>query len=354
MAETVSELLDRLLDHRYEETAKRVVKAIGETTDTPRVRAALAEFEAEAERLRRANLPLQPDNPILRNLTAEIDAAMRDAANLVNEAAAKLADDAIRAAEIAQTALPAAMGITPAVLVRWNVVSADALRQIVSFQTHPAWAARLAQYAGAPSATINRIALQGFAAGWNPLRAAKMISDATAAMPRSHANIHMRTLYLQSYKRAAAAAQAQNAGLITRVRRMASLDTRVCMVCLALHGETIPTGESVQMHEQCRCVSVSEIVGAELPFGPTGPEWFSGLDDHWQRYMMGPGAWEAWKAGDIALMDVVGTYTDDLYGVMLRQRGLAELVGQERAQQYHEQARRWRGEVFDQRRFPHP
>lgn len=354
MAESVSELLDRLLDRRYEDTAKKVVKAIGETTDTPRVRAALAEFEAEAERLRRESLPLQPDNPVLRNLTAEIDAAMRDAANLVDEAAAGLADDAIRAAETAQTALPAALGLSPSVLAQWNRVSADALRQIVHFQALPAWAARLAQYAGAPAATINRIALQGFAAGWNPLRAAKMISDAVGAMPRSHANIHMRTLYLQSYKHAAAAAQAQNAGIITRVRRMATLDNRVCMVCVALHGETIPTGDSVQMHEQCRCVSVTEIAGAALPFGPTGPEWFRGLDDHWQRYMMGPGAWTAWKAGDIALRDVVGTYTDDLYGVMLRQRGLAEIVGQERAQQYHAQARRWRGEIFDQRRFPHP
>lgn len=354
MAETVSDLLDRLLDRRYEDTAKQVVKAIGAATDTPRVRTALAEFEAEADRLRRANLPLQPDNPILRNLTAEIDAAMREAAGIIDEAADRLASDAIRAAETLQTTLPLAMGVAPSVLVSWQKVSADALRQIVRFQDDPAWAARLAQYAGAPSATINRIALQGFAAGWNPLRAAKMISDATGAMPRSHANIHMRTLYLQSYKRAAAEAQAQNADIISKVVRYATLDNRVCMVCVALHGETIPTGESVEMHEQCRCVSVSEIAGSALMLGPSGPEWFAGLDDHWQRYMMGPGAWTAWKAGDIALRDVVGTYTDDLYGVMLRQRGLAEMVGQERAQQYHEQARRWRGEIFDQRRFPHP
>ena len=354
MAEPVNELLDRLLDRRYEDTAKSVLRAVGSATDSARVRAALADFEAEAERLRKLGLPLQPDNPVLRNLTAEVDAAMRQAARAVDAGADPLVNGALSAAEQLQTALPAAMGVPASVLVGWNVVSAEALREIVTFQNNPAWAARLAQYTGAPTQLINNIVLRGFAAGQNPLRTAADIARATSALPRAQANIMLRTLYLQSYRRAAAFSQAANQRMIRRVRRMATLDNRVCMVCVSLHGTEIEAGEALELHEQDRCVSVVEVVGASIPFGPTGEEWFSGLAPEWQRYVAGPGFWEAWKDGAVQLGDVVGRYEDDLYGTMLRQRGLSEILGPESAAVYHRQAQRWYGETSRLSLFPHP
>ncbi|MBK9122818.1 MAG: hypothetical protein IPM16_06810 [Chloroflexi bacterium] len=354
MAESLSELLARLLDRRYEDAAKQTVRSAASAFDTARVRAALAEFEAEVERLRRLNLPLQPDNPILRNLTAEIDAAARVAANRIADGSASVSSAALAAAETLQTALPAALGISGSVLTAWNVVSAEALAQLVAFQNAPAWAARLAQFAGAPTAFINQLILRDFAAGRNPLRTAADVARLVDALPRSQANILLRTLFLQTYKHATAAAQAANRDIIRRARRMATLDNRVCPVCVALHGTEIPVGEPVEMHEQCRCISVTDVIGGSLAFGPTGEEWLRGLDEQWQRHVLGPGYWEAWQAGAVQLGDVVGRYRDDLYGVMLTQRSLTEILGPAEAQRFHAEARRWYGEIRDPRGFPQP
>lgn len=356
MAESVTSLLTRLLDRRYQDAARNVLRAVGNDLDSARVRAAQAEFEAEADRLARNNLDLTPDNPALRNLTAEIDAAMARAAGRIAGAADELAGGAIDAAAASQVALPLAMGLPASVLVGWNMVSADALAQLVAFQDNPAWLERLNQYRGAPADRINQIALRGFAAGWNPLKAARMIVEMTDKLPRSHANIMMRTLYLQSYKHAAAKAQGENRRLITRVRRMATLDNRVCMVCVALHGTEVPVGESVESHEQCRCVGVSDVAGVSVPFGPTGEDWFRGLPDPWQRQMMGASSWEAWKAGAIRIGDVVGSYQDDLYGTMLTERSLKDMLGGDEAllRRFVLAGQQWRSESVNERAFPHP
>lgn len=349
MAESVADLLDRLLDRRYDEAAARTLAAVGSRIDSPAVAAALADFEAEAARLRTQRLPLTPDNPALLRLTAAISAAQDAAAADIAAAADGLVREALVAAEVLQTALPLAMGVPASVMVGWNIVSAEALASVVAFQSMPGWTARLGRFAGAPVDFINRMVLSDFAAGKNPLITARDIARTAPSIPRAQANTLLRTLYLQSYKRAAAVAQAENRRIITRVRRMASLDTRVCAVCVALHGSEIPVGQPVQMHETCRCVAVADVAGVAVPFGPDGPTWFAGLDDADQRAILGPSLWTAWKAEAFALGDVVGHYQDDLYGTMLTQRSLKDLVGEQDAARFYAEARRWREPLRVQR-----
>jgi hypothetical protein len=84
--------------------------------------------------------------------------------------------------------------------------------------------------------------------------------------------------------------------------------------------------ETVLDHHQGRCTSVNVVKGRAVNV-QSGPEWFAGLDAEQQRQIAGAANWEAMQAGKVHLQDCVGTYTDAVFGEMVRVNSLVGVLG---------------------------
>lgn len=145
-----------------------------------------------------------------------------------------------------------------------------------------------------------------------------------------------RTEQLRAY-RLASLAQYKESGVVKGWRWHAALDATVCPACMMLHGRLFEL-EPMANHPACRCAMIPETVSLEelgitgvkgLP--PTvqegdGQRWFEGLSEAEQRKMLGPGAYDAWKAGKFDLAALVKRHESEEWGASYGVRPLKELV----------------------------
>jgi hypothetical protein len=178
-------------------------------------------------------------------------------------------------------------------------------------------------------------ALNGIARGWGPLRASREIRRVTETMPTHVANSLMRTLYLESMRSGTAIHQNANVQIIRQVVRIESLDNRICVACIYLHGEVIWHHErnkgqpipKIEEHHQGRAVPVTDVLGTTSNVR-RGEEWFNGLSrERQQALMRNDSAFRAWEAGAVELKDFVKSYEDQVFGPMVRQAALSDMLG---------------------------
>lgn len=321
-------LVDDLLDRRYDAVAGRVLAAIGGTVGGGRVSQRLSELDAEAARLAAAGERLRPDNPVVRALLADLDPAMRRAAGIVDGAGGDIQRVGVEAAEsvVRQMALP---GMDDRMLarigIRWNVPDPEAVARFVGYVESDGWAAQMRAYPAQVLRVVENQAVAGFAQGWGPGRTAAAIRQSTETMPLHVANNLMRTLQLESYRGASSAQQVANADILTGQIRIAALDERTCLACVALHGTEVPLGEKIVDHHSGRCTSILKVRGREYNV-QSGPEWWAGLPRDQQLRMAGPGKFEALQSGRANLRDFVTPYEDMVFGGMLREASLSGVL----------------------------
>lgn len=336
--ETTSELLTRLLDGGYNDAVETVVRAIGKNSAAVNER--LKELQAEAQRLADAGETLTPSNPVFRALLAEVDDQMSASAGLIDDAGKKLVNAGVDAANELQPQLPLTFlddgedyRAAAQVVAKWNRVSTEAIDQIARLVNSPAWTAELRKFGDSVPQTILDIAVRGFTQGWNPTKTAALIFDTTNTLPLSYSNTLMRTLYLNAYRRGTTESYKANRDILEYAVRVATLDHRVCVACVLLHGTQIPLDEPVADHWNGRCTSVVKIKGIPLNI-QTGKDWFMGLGGDEQAAMMGLSAYNAWQAGAIQLDQLVHTSEDDLFGPQVNVASLVSLLGAGASQWY--------------------
>lgn len=120
----------------------------------------------------------------------------------------------------------------------------------------------------------------------------------------------------------------------------ASLDDRVCLACVCMHGQIFPVTELLNDHHMGRCAMVpitprwSELGyeggGEWIDQQPylDGVHWFTSQPMERQRRIMGVQLLEAWQRNEFILGPdaVVGTYDNDIFGPMRRRRTNAEIL----------------------------
>lgn len=337
---TVQDLINGLLDRGYTATVQPVLNAVGRSTGSGLIQQRLNELDAEVARLMASGDKLTPDNPVLRALLADLEDTMAVNGRVVDSAAQTVQQNAVDAAAKVQRqiALP---GMTNAQLasigIKWNVADPEAVMRLVGYSQSDAWAAALAKYGEDIVNIVNNQAIRGIASGWSPLRTAREIRTTTELLPAHQANTLMRTLQLTSYRDATAAQQNVNVGIIEEVVRIAALDKRTCLSCVALHGRVIWSSERdagtpitrVDDHQNGRCTSVVRVKGRPLNI-QSGEQWFDNLPPDRQRQQGGfatsPAKWEAYQSGQVKLNDFVHAYTDNTFGDMLREASLADTL----------------------------
>jgi len=325
----IGELTRALLDRGYEQATRQTLNAIGASVGGGRINQRLAELDAEAARLEAAGQRLQPDNPVLRALVADLDTELGRIAQRVDAAAADAQRRGVDAAArlTRELALP---GVTDEQLrmigVQWNVPDPEAVNRLVGYVNSDAWAVELEAYPDRVLETVRNQAVRGLVEGWNPLTTARMIRQMAEGVPAAQANTLMRTVQLQSYRDAAVIQRMANADILTEQIRIAALDARTCMACVALHGTRLPIDERINDHFNGRCTSISVVRGRPRDV-QTGEEWFGGLPEERQRAQMGDSAFELWKGGRINLRDFVQPYQDAVFGEMVREASVKGMLG---------------------------
>lgn len=116
-----------------------------------------------------------------------------------------------------------------------------------------------------------------------------------------------------------------NSDVVTGWQWFASLDDRVCPVCATKHGTVYTLDETLNGHHNCRCVMIP-IVGEPVIDENAGILWFESLSEAQQRSLLGIGKYEAWKSGKIKLPDIIGVREDEVYGSMVKEKSLRELL----------------------------
>lgn len=334
---TLADLVSGLLDREYERAARPVLNAIASSTSSGIMQQRLAELDAEAARLAEEGKRIQPDNPILRALLADLDDTLRGDSALIRNVAEPVQRGGIDAAGRIQRQL-ALPGMTDAQFARvgitWNNPDPEAVARLVGYAQSDAWNNLINRYNDDITGIIRNQAIRGIAEGWSPLRTAREIRRKTQQLPAHTANNLMRTLQLTSYRDSTAVHQQANSDIASQIIRIASLDTRTCLSCVAQHGDIIWDSDRdqdnpvprVDDHHSGRCYSAMIVKGRPRTI-QRGEDWFNALPQarqaEQQSFVDSPGKLAAFRDGNLSLRDFVQAYEDDVFGPMLREASLS-------------------------------
>jgi len=315
----------RLLDGNYTRAADLVVQAISGATGNPRTKSLLGLIESEAAK----GIAITPDHPAVRLLRAELQEQLGAVRPLLNNAAGQLQQTGIQAGSTLarQLSLP---GIGDSALaqigVAWKTPDPEAVARLIDTATSEAWQREIKRFSANVTDDILKVVVRGMVEGLNPLTTARALADAVEGLPINRAGTMMRTLQLSSYRKSLTTYHMANADIFSHKIRVAALDGRTCMSCVALHGTTMRLDEDVADHHNGRCSAIAVVRGMSRDI-QTGTDWFEALPENRQRQQMGGGAFAAWKEGAIALPDFVHKYDDAIFGPMVREASLKQMLG---------------------------
>lgn len=323
--QTVRTLVSRLLDGNYTRAADVVVQAITGATGNPRMKGLLALIQERAA----SGVRMTPDSPEVRLLRAELLDQLGAIRPLLNNAAESLQGGGIQAGSTLarQLSLP---GIGDEALARigvaWKTPDPEAVSNLINYATSDAWQAEIKKFAASATNDALRVVTRGMVEGWNPLKTARALADAVEGMPLNRASTMMRTLQLSSYRKSLTTYHMANADIFSHKIRVATLDPRTCMSCVALHGTRMRLDEDIVDHHGGRCSAIAIINGVAREI-QTGEDWFDNLPENRQRQQMGDAAFAAYQEGAIALKDFVHKYDDPVFGSMVREASLKQMLG---------------------------
>lgn len=174
------------------------------------------------------------------------------------------------------------------------------------------------------SNAIKGVLLKGVAQGYNPRRVAREMRKSLGGN-MSRALRISRNEQLRAYREASLEAYRQNEQLVHGWLWIASLSPRTCPLCIAEHGSFHPLTEPFASHISCRCspvpwtksfaeLGIEGVPDTGPPLPESGESWFARQSPQYQESLLGPGKYEAYRAGQIRLSDLVGHRDDPNWG----------------------------------------
>lgn len=330
--QTVRTLVNRLLDSQYNRAASVVISGITGVVESVAVLSILGLIQQWADN----GESLTPDSPPVRLLRAELLTQLAVARPLLSNASSALQASGIQAGSTLarQLSLPGmGDGELARIGIAWKTPDPEAIANLVNYATSDAWQAELKKFAKNVTDDVVKVVARGAVNGWSPVKTARALTEAVDGLAVNRASVLMRTLQLSSSRKALTAYHMTNADIFSHKIRVATLDGRTCMSCIALHGTTLKLDEDVADHHGGRCTAIAVIKGMNRSI-QTGEDWFKALSPERQRQQMGGAAFEAWKAEAVQLKDFTHPYNDAVFGSMVREASLKGILG-EGAKQYY-------------------
>lgn len=168
--------------------------------------------------------------------------------------------------------------------------------------------------------------LRAVAIGQNPRETARRVRQQGLSQGLNRTLTIARTEQLRVY-RDAGRQQYQNSGVVTGYRRLATHDDRVCPACLMAEGTQYLLDEALDEHPNGRCAQVPIVKDLPQVRWTAGPAWFNQQDAATQRAILGPGRYDAWRAGEFDLNALISRRPDDTWGASLQPTPLRDLTG---------------------------
>jgi hypothetical protein len=269
----------------------------------------------------------------LRTLAAQHQLLFNEQAQAVIRSAAEAAGQAVPAV----ASLAAGRGNS--LSAQWNQVDPLAVEAAMTTMHRPAFEQAVRNYGDQFVGAAQSVLVAGLASGQGPRTTARQLRQLITTMPVQSATTMTRTLQMNAYRSATSMHQRANERVLGKQIRVAALDDRCCLACLALHGKEYPIGEEIVDHANGRCIGVALPRGSNVTV-QSGPEWFDAQPEARQQRIMGQANWRAWRAGAVRLDQFVGYRTDAIWGRQTVQRSLRGILGTDTASQFYSRNQR--------------
>jgi SPP1 gp7 family putative phage head morphogenesis protein len=231
--------------------------------------------------------------------------------------------------------------------VHWNFgrPSSEALRAFIGVSQSGSPLYELFHGFGAEAAKkVGDALLLGLSLGQNPRRIASQVEQALG-ISRNRALVISRDALNNAYRNGNMESFRANSDVVSKYRRTCAKSARSCAACIALDGTLYDLDEDFALHPCDRCTMLpvtkdwSEILaplGIDASSIPdtravthmqTGLEWFEEQDAATQQAIIGSKrGYEAYKAGEFSLKDMISHSFDKDWGHGIAVKPLKELV----------------------------
>ena len=183
---------------------------------------------------------------------------------------------------------------------------------------------RIGLWAGQSTDAVINAILDGVGLGQNPKKIAGLIYKALG-LSLQDAVRTTRTVQLWSYREATRANYIANSDIIKGWIWYATLDDRVCMSCVNMHGTLHSLTEPLNDHYNGRCTMLPYPQSEQI-IQQTGQEWFDSLSEEQKEASMGKGRYQAYKDGLFSFDQLSRELSDPVYGLMRTETPLKELL----------------------------
>lgn len=181
----------------------------------------------------------------------------------------------------------------------------------------------LESYGPNAAAVIRHELTQSVILGKSPRQTVRDIQRTLASgTNRARLNTLTRTEHLRAYRLAQQETMRPYSHAITGWAWSASLSSRTCLACMALHNQVFDEPQSTQ-HPNCRCVMrpLGRYTPERYRDTRTGEGWIRAQPEHIQRAMFpSEQAYQEFKANRLGLQDFVGHKHSDVWGTSVFER----------------------------------
>lgn len=370
---SISGLTNALLDANFNQTARAMLVQIFALFNNPgsAMQQALANLDAEVERLNEAGLSLEAENAVLQqtllvylNTFNAAQALIIANALEIEQSGQEVAPGAVTAKVFIAIATALALsGVNPVTAlaafqaelatqgIQWTIPTA--LEIVTSFVNTPEWIAKMEGWGAGYAELTTETILNGIANGWGPDRIASKMRQLAQNLPLSAAENLTRTLQLTAYREASLGMELVNNEFLEYKIRIATLDLKTCLACINLHGTRLEIGERVDDHFRGRCTEFYVVAGGprfpdvmqvdsvpgerNFETWQNGIDWFNSLSPERQMqqasFLSTPAKWRAFQSG-VPLSVFVGEHIDPLFGVQVIENSLVAAIAEEAEQFY--------------------
>jgi SPP1 gp7 family putative phage head morphogenesis protein len=173
-------------------------------------------------------------------------------------------------------------------------------------------------------AIVEQGLIEGVALGRNPRAIASEIRKGLGGNLNRALTIS-RTETLRAFRTASLMTLRANADIVRGWRWNASKSRRSCLNCLSRDGTIYPLSKPMPAHPRCRCSFTAVLIGVPQPQVETAAEWFERQPNDVKLEMMGPEAFELYKARKVTLKDFEGERFNPQWGATTYQRSVKEI-----------------------------
>jgi len=223
--------------------------------------------------------------------------------------------------------------------VQFNQPLVQTVQSAIDYVDSPAFRDAVGRLGAFHADAVSDLIVSGVAAGRNPREIARLAEEYLniRQSPLNDAYNMIQTTQVYSARRGLQQVYEETG--VDRWIWSANIGSpRTCRACVAMHGTVHPTTEILNDHHRGRCAAVPVTPtwrelgfrdGGEVPI-QTGVDWFNAQDVTTQREVIGNNLiYSAIQRGELRFdpATIVGTYENDIFGEMRRERSYREIMG---------------------------